>query len=199
MARRNCADRRPAPRQCHRMSTHLAFLRAVNVGGTGKISMAELRAWLTKLGFTDVRTLLNSGNVVFGGRAAGGDALERRLEREAAEAFGLTVTFFVRSPGEWAEVIRGNPFPSEAKNDPGHLAVVVLKTAPSAAQAKALQSAIVGREVAKIVGRQAYITYPDGMGTSKLTLPVIEKHLSARGTARSWNTVLKMAALASHA
>lgn len=181
---------------CCIMTTHLAFLRAVNVGGTGNVAMADLRAWLTKLGFADARTLLQSGNLVFRSAGAGGAKLEQRLETEAKKALGLDTDFFVRTTDEWQEVIARNPFPDAAKHDPSHLVVVVLKAAPTAAQVKALQAAIKGRETVSAYSRHAYIVYPDGIGRSKLTLPVIEKALGTRGTGRNWNTALKMAALA---
>ena len=92
-------------------------------------------------------------------------------------------------------VVADNPFPNEAKNDPGHLLVVVLKDAPDRAAVAALQKAIKGREVVKAKGRQAYIVYPDGVGHSKLTMTLIEKTLGTRGTGRNWNTVLKLRAL----
>jgi uncharacterized protein (DUF1697 family) len=178
------------------MKTHLAFLRAVNVGGTGKIAMAALRAWLAQLGCADARTLLQSGNLVFRGPARTGAALERFLEAEARKTLGLGADFLVRTPAEWSEAIAGNPFPAEAKRDPSHLAVVVLKEAPRAAAVEALAAAIKGRETVRAGTKHLYVYYPDAMGQSKLTLPFMEKHLGTRGTARNWNTVLKMAALA---
>jgi uncharacterized protein (DUF1697 family) len=75
--------------------------------------------------------------------------------------------------------------------------VAVLKGAATPSQAKALETAIKGRERVRTHGRHAYIVYPDGIGTSKLTLSVIERHLGTRGTCRNWNTTLKMAVLAS--
>jgi uncharacterized protein (DUF1697 family) len=177
--------------------THLAFLRAVNVGGTGKIAMADLRAWLTKLGFANAQTLLQSGNLVFRGGSLTGAALEQHLEREAEKWLGLQTDFFVRTVEELEEVIAHNPFLDAAKNDASHLVVAVLKSAPTASQVKALETAIKGRERVDAYGRHAYIVYPDGIGTSKLTLPVIERHLGTRGTCRNWNTTLKMAKLAS--
>jgi uncharacterized protein (DUF1697 family) len=177
--------------------TNLAFLRAVNVGRTSKIAMADLRAWLTKLGFVNAQTLLQSGNLVLRGGSLTGAALEQHFKREAEKLLGLQTDFFVRTAKEWEEVIAHNPFHEAAKNDASHLLVAVLKSAPTASQVKALETAIKGRERVRTYGRHAYIVYPDGIGTSKLTLPVIERHLGTRGTCRNWNTTLKMAALAS--
>ena len=83
----------------------------------------------------------------------------------------------------------------EAASAPGHLLVFCLKDAPAAASVKALQAAIKGREIVRAVGRQAYIVFPDGVGHSRLTSTVIEKHLGTRGTGRNWNTVVKLHAL----
>jgi len=178
------------------MATHLAFLRAVNVGGTGKVAMADLRSWLAELGFAGAQTLLNSGNLVFRGGSRQGAELERFLEAGAQKRFGLATDFLVRSPAEWDDVLAGNPFPDAAREDPSHLLVVVLKAAPTAASVRMLQAAVAGREAVRARGRELYAVYPDGIGTSKLTLPLIEKHLGTRGTGRNWNTALKLAALA---
>jgi len=177
--------------------THLAFLRAVNLGRIGKIAMADLRSWVMKLGFVKAQTLLQSGNLVFRGGSLTDAALEQHLEREAEKRLGLQTDFFVRTVKEWEDVIAHNPFREAAKNDPSHLVVTVLKSAPTASQVKALETAIKGRERLRAYGRHAYIVYPDGIGKSKLTLPVIERHLGTRGTCRNWNTTLKMAVLAS--
>lgn len=175
---------------------HIALLRAVNLGAHNKVSMADLRALFEDLGFEGARTLLQSGNVVFegGGRPTG--RLERLLEEGARERLGLDTDFFVRTASEWTEVVEANPFPGEAERDPGHLVVTALKVAPGAAAVAALQKAIKGREVVGAAGRHAYIVYPDGIGRSRLTASVIEKHLGSSGTGRNWNTVLKLAALA---
>ena len=81
---------------------------------------------------------------------------------------------------------------AEAKREPARLLMVVLKSAPTAGAAAALRAAIPGRERIELVGRHLYAFYPDGMGVSKLALPLIEKRIGARGTGRNWNTVLKL-------
>ena len=178
------------------MAAHIALLRAVNVGGKTMVAMAELRAMAEALGFAEVRTLLQSGNLVFETRERPStDALEEKLETESAKRFAGPIDFFVRDAKEWAQVIANNPFPAEAKHDPSHVVVIALKQAPSAATVKALAAAIKGRETVRSVGRHAYVVYPDGIGRSKLTNTVIEKALATRVTGRNWNTVLKLAEL----
>jgi uncharacterized protein (DUF1697 family) len=157
----------------------------VNLGRTGKIAMAELRAWLMKLGFVNAQTLLQNGNLVLRGGSLTGVALEQHLEPEAEKRLGLQTDFFDRTVEEWEEVIAHNPFREAAKNDASHLVVAVPKSAPTASQVKALETAIKGRERVRAYGRHAYIVYPDSIGTSKLTLSVIERHVGTRGTCRN--------------
>lgn len=176
------------------MSTQAALLRAVNVGGTGSVAMADLRAAAEKAGLKNARTLLASGNLIFAGAKAPA-ATENLLEAAVAKTFGLTTDIFVRTASEIAAVVAANPFPKEAKNDPGRLVVVFMREAPSVAAFKALQAAIKGPETVRGDGRHAYIVYPDGQGRSKLTAAVIARHLGTPGTARNWNTVLKLAAI----
>jgi uncharacterized protein (DUF1697 family) len=176
--------------------THIALLRAINLGAYNKVAMGDLRDLLSSLGMEDPVSLLQSGNLVFRTTPQPTIQLERLLEKAAATRLRLETDFFVRTGKEWKAIIAGNPFPSEAKRDPGHLLVVCLKDPPGRAAIATLQDAIVGREVVRAKGREAYIVYPDGVGRSRLTAALIEKKLGTRGTARNWNTVLKLGALA---
>jgi len=177
------------------MTIYMALLRAINVGGTKPVAMADLRDLLTQLGMGDARSLLQSGNLVFRSSARSAASLERLLEAEAKKRLALETDFFVRSAKEWNVIVARNPFRREALRDPSHLVVMALKDAPDPKNVKALQAAITGPEVVRAVGRQAYIVYPDGIGHSRLTNAVIEKTLGTRGTGRNWNTVLKLDAL----
>jgi uncharacterized protein (DUF1697 family) len=178
------------------VTTHVALLRAINVGGHNHVAMADLQGLLVALGFSDVRSILQSGNLVFGGGRLTGPALEHRLAAEAAKRLGLETDFFVRTAEEWRTVVAKNPFREAAERDPGRLHVMFLRDAPGAARARALQATITGRETVAAAGRQAYIVYPDGAGRSKLTVARLEKGLGTRGTSRNWNTVVKLAAMA---
>ncbi len=169
-----------------------AFLRAVNVGDTGKIAMAELKALAEDIGLADPKTLLQSGNLVFDAKGKSLAALEKLLEREVARRFAVKTDVMVRTARELKAAMERNPFPKEAKNDPGRLHVYFLKTPTAAAAVALLNSAIKGRETVKGAGGEIFIYYPDGAGNSKLTNAVIERHLGARGTARNWNTITKL-------
>ncbi|HLH22974.1 MAG TPA: DUF1697 domain-containing protein [Chloroflexota bacterium] len=174
---------------------YVALLRGINVGGHAKVAMADLRDLLAGLDLRDVRTLLQSGNVVFRADDVAAADLEHLLEQETAQRLGFCPDYLVRTADEWADVVARNPFAAEAERDPSHLLVMFLKQAPSAAAVAALQAAITGPEVVHAEGRHAYVTYPEGIGRSRLTGTLIESKLGTRGTGRNWNTVLKLAAL----
>jgi uncharacterized protein (DUF1697 family) len=176
-------------------TTHIALLRGINVGGHRQVGMTNLRNFLTELGFENVKSLLQSGNLVFGSRSRFGAELERYLEMEAGRRLALEVDIFVRTAEEWKAIVRLNPFRKEAERDPGHLVVLFLKNAPAAKDVALLQADIVGKEVVRAKGKQAYIFYPNGQGRSKLTGTMIEKRIG-RGTGRNWNTVLKLDVIA---
>jgi uncharacterized protein (DUF1697 family) len=179
------------------MTTYIAVLRAINLGSHNRVAMADLRAMLEKIGFKEPKTIVVSGNVVFRGASASSQQIETLLEAASTKHLGVTTDYFVRTAKEWQAIIAANPFPAEAKNDPGRLVMMCLREAPAPAAVKALQAAIKGREMVRATGKCAYFVYPDGQGRSKLTIQMIEKALGTRGTARNWNTVLKLGELAS--
>jgi uncharacterized protein (DUF1697 family) len=177
------------------MRTYIALLRAVNLGGNTHVAMAALRSAAESLGLRKVRTLLRSGNLLFETVDILPSRLEERLESQSMAGLGLRTEYFVRTADEWNAIVRANPFPREARSDPAHLVVTVLRSAPSPRAWKALSTSIVGREVVRPGDRAAYIVYPDGIGRSKLTPRLIESRLETTGTSRNWNTVTKLAAL----
>ena len=155
---------------------HVALLRGINVGGHKQLAMAELRRICESLGFTNVRTLLNSGNVVFEAPRSEAKRLQSKLEARV----------ILRTPAELERVIARVPFDT---GDPGHLIVMFLESEPR-------QSLVwPGPELVHLDGRHLYLYYPNGQGRSKLTNAAIEKQLNVSGTARNWNTVLKLSAL----
>jgi uncharacterized protein (DUF1697 family) len=177
------------------MSVHIALLRGINVGGHNKVGMSDLRDLFGELGLVGATSLLQSGNIVFQSDRLTGATLEHLLEEETAKRLKVSVEYLIRGATEWETIVARNPFPEEAKGDPGHLVVMFLKTAPSAKTVDTLQAAIQGPEVIRCDGRQLYIVYPAGIGRSKLTNALIEAKLGSRGTGRNWNTVIKLAAL----
>lgn len=177
------------------MPAYVALLRGINVGGNKKIAMADLRELAGDLGLRDPVTLLQSGNLIFTATSRSVQALEQRLDEATAERLGVETMYIIRTAAEWQAVVAGNPFPGLAASNPSHLLVSFSRaTIPPAAES-AVQKVIVGRERVRVAGRECYIEYPDGIGTSKLTPAVIERAAGKiPATARNWNTVLKIAA-----
>jgi uncharacterized protein (DUF1697 family) len=166
------------------MAAYAAFLRAVNVGGTGKLPMSELRTLCEGCGFEGIATYIQSGNVVFRsrrGEAAVKKLLEQALEQHMGKAFGA----MVRSAAELQKVLESNPFPSAA---PNRLLVMFLDAAPAASSVAGVVCPD-GEELA-LVGRELFLHFPKGLGQSKLKLPFRDI-----GTARNLNTVRKVSAL----
>jgi uncharacterized protein (DUF1697 family) len=177
------------------LMTEIALLRGVNLGGANRVAMADVRAALEAAGFAAVRSLLQSGNLVLESDGVEGATLEAKIETALRERVSLKVDVVVRGAAAWRAMIEANPFPHQAETDPGRLVAIVLKTAP-AENAEAALAAVPGPEQARVIGREAFIWYPDGQADTKLSGATLDRALGARGTGRNWNTVLKLAALA---
>jgi uncharacterized protein (DUF1697 family) len=167
------------------MNSYIALLRAVNVGGTGKLPMTELTAMCETAGFLKVKTYIASGNVVFQSKLSEAKVkatLEKTLEAYAGKPVGV----MVRTASEMAAILAANPFPDAATNS---TVAIFLDAAPP----KDALDKISGQQDEKLaLGlREVYVHYGAGMGTSKLKIPVAKQ-----GTARNLNTVAKLAAMA---
>lgn len=167
------------------MATYIALLRAVNVGGTGKLPMADLRALSEKAGFRDVRTYIASGNVVFTSDLTAPRALVT-LESALAKRLGIATQVLIRTADELEAVIAANPFPEA---EPNQLIVVFLSKEEPLSAIDGWK--IPGRERIALVGRELFIHYPDGIGQSKLKAPFADQ-----GTGRNLNTVRALLAMA---
>jgi uncharacterized protein (DUF1697 family) len=177
-----------------RPTSAILLLRGVNVGGKQTIRMAELCALMDECGCQYPKSLLQSGNVVFR-TAEAASSLEPMLEQAILRRLGLQVECFVRNLPEWEAIVARNPFPLAARETPDHLLLTVLRGMPEDGAVEALRAAITGRESVQADGANLYLTYPDGIGRSRLTNAWIERRLGVTGTARNWNTVLKILAL----
>ncbi len=177
------------------MTRRIALLRGVNVGGNQKISMADLKAMVEALGFSDVKTLLQSGNVVF---RAGDEAeadLEAQLEAETERRLGLKTSYLVRDAKQWRAIIDANPFPNEVQAEPSRTLVTVGRTAMPAEALDAVRAVMLPNEKLEAVERQVYAYFGEGMGQSKAAEVLNRKAVKAVATGRNWNTVLKIGAL----
>ena len=168
------------------MPVYVALLRAVNVGGTGKLPMAELKAMCLEAGFSNVRTYIASGNVMFTSTLKI-DQAKTRLEKRLQDYAGKPVGVIMRTADELAEVLRANPFP---KAPPNRAVAIFLDTEPPS---DALNTITGHRDEELSLGkREIYVHYGNGMADSKLKIPVAKS-----GTARNMNTVAKLVELTS--
>lgn len=167
------------------MTTYIALLRAVNVGGTGKLPMADLQAMCIDLGFSDVRTYIASGNVVFKSELSA-TKVKASLEAKLATYAGKAVGVLLRTTPEMAAVLAANPFPHAAPNR----TVAIFLNAPPPVDALVKVSGM-NAEECRLGVREIFVHYGDGMADSKLKIPA-----AAMGTARNMNTVAKVLAMA---
>ena len=167
------------------MTSYVALLRAVNVGGTGKLPMDELKALCEAAGFADVRTYIASGNVVFGSRLAE-KAVKKALEQRLQEYAGKPVGVMVRTAAEMAAVLAANPFPEAA----GNRTVAIFLDAPPASTALQDVTGVNGERL--VLGRrEIYVHYGEGMASSRLKIPAAKA-----GTARNMNTIARLVDMA---
>jgi uncharacterized protein (DUF1697 family) len=180
------------------MTRWVAMLRGVNVGGNQGVPMAALRVLAEALSLGGPRTLLQSGNLVFSSEGRPPADLEALLEAAIAERMAVKTQVYVRSAEDWSRLVDANPFPEAARDDPARLLLMAFKTPPSPAAPQALAEVYKGPERVRMAEGHAYIVYPEGIGNSKLTPALLGRHLG-QGTARNWNTVLKLKAMVAEA
>lgn len=168
------------------MATFIALLRGINVGGTGLLPMSELIAVCSSLGFKDIRIYIQSGNVIFQSPLSE-DAVRSRLEKTLHTKMGKRIAVMVRTPAEMKVILAANPFPDK---EPAKVAVAFLCDPPPH---DLMQTVVApGGEQVRSGKREVYVYYPDGMGRSKLKLPL----KGAEATVRNINSVAKLVALA---
>jgi uncharacterized protein (DUF1697 family) len=176
------------------MPTYVILLRAVNVGGYGKLSMADFRQTLSALKFQNVETYIQSGNAVADSSLAEnkvGPSISRALEKLTR----APVDVIVRTHDQLERLIRANPFVAEAAD--GARVHVAFLSAPAAPTARAALEGIVAKYPARrdryhLAGDHIYFHFPDGAADTKFTGKTLDKAIGAVGTARNWNTVLKL-------
>lgn len=168
-----------------------AMLRGINLGKR-QLKSAELKAVVESLGFTDVKTLLASGNVVFTADDKDAAALERKLHHALFEATGLKSEIFVRSPEEMDAIVAADPFPEATSARPSFVVVVFHRASVDQAAVARLAQSYDGPERMHPIGRELHIDFPDGQGRSNLSPAMAKAKLDPVNTARNWNTVLKI-------
>jgi len=172
------------------MPRQVALLRGVNVGPTTKVAMADLREAFSGLGFTEIKTYVNSGNVVFNGRRAS----LAKVEKAIAAVAGWDVPVVLRTQDELAEILQANPLAKVANNASRYL-VLFGDGAVDASKAADLDPQDLEPEAFAIRGREAYLWLPNGVQSSPLAKAMNEKRFGVRLTGRNWRTVEKLSAL----
>jgi uncharacterized protein (DUF1697 family) len=177
------------------MTPQIVLLRGINLGPRRRIAMPELRELLGGRGFTDVRTYVQSGNVVLSSELTA-DELARACERAIAEHFGFEVDVVVRTRVELGEVVRRDPL-GEVASDPKRYQVTFLEQELPVSVREKLAGVDSGPEQFVVVGRELYSWHPDGVGRSKLWAKLASQDwLGVTGTARNWTTVTTLLSMA---
>jgi uncharacterized protein (DUF1697 family) len=176
------------------MAVHIALLRGINLGPSRRVAMADLRTLLTDAGHGDVRTHLQSGNVVLRSDAEP-DALARTLEQQLADGLGMAIPVVVRSRVQLAAVLKRNPLGAVA-TDPKRYLVSFLSGKPDPAFVREIAAMELEPERFAAHGRELYTWHPDGIQRSPLARLAGDGRLGVTATARNWNTVTKLLELA---
>jgi uncharacterized protein (DUF1697 family) len=176
------------------MSRQIVLLRGVNLVQHNRVAMPKLREALEEAGYDDVRTYLQSGNVVLSSKASA-KGVAGEVERLVADRFGLDVKVVARTRNELAEVVKRNPLREVAKN-PKRYQVSFLDRRPDPKAVRKLSDAAVAPERVAHVGRELYAWHPEGIGRSKLAALLAGAGPGVTATARNWTTVTKLLAMA---
>ena len=176
-----------------RKQPYAALLRGINLGSRNKISMADLRALFESLGAEDVRTHVQSGNVVFRSPATARE-LERSIEQRISSDLDLDIRVLLRTKAQLAKVVRDNPFLA-GQAPQKTLYVTFLADKPAQARVGELDPTAFEPDTFEVVGREVYLHVPNGYGRSKLSNAHFEKRLAVAATTRNWNTVTALAEL----
>jgi uncharacterized protein (DUF1697 family) len=176
------------------VARHIVLLRGINIGARNRIAMGELREALEDAGFKDVRTYLQSGNVVLESTAKP-ESVARKCERVIAKRFGLEIAVVARTRADLARIVKRNPLGKVAK-DPKRYQVSFLAGPLPAAAKRKLEEAVQESEELVVSGREIYAWHPKGVARSKLWGRLAGRDLGVTATARNWKTVTKLLELA---
>ena len=177
------------------MPHYVALLRSVNVAGHGRISMADLTETFLTLGYTDVATYIQTGNVLFRSPGRSAATLATAIETQVTQDFGHAPAVILRTVPNLARVVATSPFPQQGA-DPSRHHVTFLAAPPSKERLAAFTAPPSGRDELTIIGQEVYVHTPDGYAGTKLTGALLERRLGVLSTTRNWNTVTKLHALA---
>jgi uncharacterized protein (DUF1697 family) len=176
------------------MAQHILLLRGINLGSRNRVAMPKLRDALIDAGFDDVRTYLQSGNVVLAGKGRADD-VARKVERLIKKEFGLEIAVVARTRAQLAKVVELNPLGKVAKN-PKRYQVSFLEKKPTREVLRRVEEAAAPAERVVAIGREIYAWHPEGVARSRLWTLLAGKQLGTTATARNWTTVTSLLSLA---
>jgi uncharacterized protein (DUF1697 family) len=176
------------------MTTYIALLRGINVGGHRLIKMADLKAMFVAMGFGGAQTYIQSGNVVFQANEAE-EPLRERIEQRIVATFGFPVTVALRTHDELTRVITACPFAPDALAEGERLYVALLAETPPPAGIERLGASKIEPDEFRVVGREVYLLYRQNMRESQLTNNLLESRLGVPATSRNWRTLTTLAAM----
>ena len=175
------------------MPVYISLLRGINVLGRKRVEMIRLREMFEGMGFDEVRTYINSGNVVFKTRKSAPATLSKKIEERMVETFGFSALVMTRTAEELGRAIRGSPFVKEGGSKPAHVFIGFMAESPTGDAVEKLRARATQAERVRCGEREIYVYYLDGMGRAKaLTHGVVERVLAVSVTMRNWNTVSKL-------
>jgi uncharacterized protein (DUF1697 family) len=177
-----------------RSTTCIALLRGINVGGRHKIGMSDLRAVCTELGWLDVHSYIQSGNLIFRADSTA-ESLEHALERAIEQRFMLAIPVIVRTAADWAACVAGNPYREAAEREPTRVMLALSKVAPRHDAVSRLRERAVNGERVAAAGDALWIHFRDGVAASKLSPALLDRLVGSPVTMRNWRTVLTLEAL----
>jgi uncharacterized protein (DUF1697 family) len=178
------------------MTNHIVMLRGINVSGHKPVKMERLRSSLTALGFADVQTYIQSGNIVFAAPPDSAARLIAKIEQKILADFGFAVPVFLRTAKEMEKIAKQNPFLKVPEIDPTKLHVTFLAGDPPKTALGPLEPLAAPGEQLSVIGREIYLYCPHGYGDTKLSNATIERKLSVGATTRNWKTVNTLLAMA---
>jgi uncharacterized protein (DUF1697 family) len=177
------------------MVTFIALLRGINVSGRNKIPMADLRSLCAELGWEEVQSYIQSGNLLFkAGDTA--DMLESALEQAIEQQFGLSIPVIVRPAADWPAYVSDNPYPGASEREPNRVMLALSKSVPKPDAVARLADCTVNGERVTQAGDALWLHYPEGSGRTKLSPAVLDRLVGSPVTMRNWRTVLKLNELA---
>jgi len=177
------------------MQKYISLLRGINVSGQKKIKMDALRDLYASLGFTNVKSYIQSGNVIFESDESNVSSLVQRIESKIEQVYGFSVPITLRTSAQMLFVLENNPFLGERQEEIKQLYVTFFLKSPDKTRLNDLTQYATKAEEFHLNGQEMYLFYPNGTGRSKLSNNLIERKLGISATTRNWRTVNKLVEL----